>query len=57
MESFGFLAWSFGIVVLTLYGYLFRELSWRYLQIGLTLFSIYSIVEWWYVVHVGVKAA
>lgn len=47
MECFGFLAWSFGIVVLTLYGYLFRELSWRYLQIGIVVFSIYSLAEWW----------
>ena len=36
-------------MVLSLIGYLFRDIHWRYMQIGLVIFSAYSLVEWWYV--------
>ena len=44
-----FFTWSGGIMVLSLIGYLFRDINWRYMQIGLVIFSAYSLVEWWYV--------
>ncbi|KAL4227595.1 hypothetical protein ACF0H5_013038 [Mactra antiquata] len=46
-EAISFIAWSVGIMVLTLYGYVFRDINWRYLQIGLACFSFYSLFEWW----------
>lgn len=47
IEVLGFLAWSGGIMCLALYGYVFREIDWRYLQIGVAAFSIYALAEWW----------
>ncbi|XP_045215866.2 organic cation transporter protein-like [Mercenaria mercenaria] len=42
-----FLSWSVGIMVLSVFGYAFRGLDWRYLQIGLAAFSFYALFEWW----------
>ena len=49
VEAITFLAWSMGIMVIALFGYAFRDVDWRYLQIGLAAVSVYALVEWWYV--------
>lgn len=45
----GFIAWAIGLMMLALYGFIFRETDWRYLQLALAAFSLYALVEWWYV--------
>lgn len=49
MEAITFLTWSFAIMALTLYGYAFQAVHWRYLQLAIAAFSVYAIFEWWYV--------
>ncbi|XP_045215411.2 organic cation transporter protein-like isoform X1 [Mercenaria mercenaria] len=46
-EAASFIAWSVGIMILALFGYVFRGVDWRYLQIGLSAFSFYALFEWW----------
>ncbi|XP_069138043.1 organic anion transporter 3-like [Argopecten irradians] len=46
-ECLGLAFWTTGINLLSPMGYLFRNLSWRYLQMALALFSCYSLVEYW----------
>ncbi|XP_060581981.1 organic cation transporter protein-like [Ruditapes philippinarum] len=46
-EAATFIAWSVGIMILSLYGYIFRGIDWRFLQIGLAAFSFYALFEWW----------
>ncbi|XP_053406148.1 organic cation transporter protein-like isoform X1 [Mercenaria mercenaria] len=43
----GSLAWSFGVMLLAPYGYIFRDIDWRYLQLAFAAFSIYALAEWW----------
>ncbi|XP_060085889.1 organic cation transporter protein-like [Ylistrum balloti] len=40
------IVWTTGIIVLAPLGYFFRDMSWRYLQMALALFSCYSLVEY-----------
>ncbi|XP_060581984.1 organic cation transporter protein-like isoform X2 [Ruditapes philippinarum] len=35
-------------MVLSLFGYLFRDINWRYLQLALAVFSLHALVEWWF---------
>ncbi|XP_033751011.1 solute carrier family 22 member 5-like [Pecten maximus] len=46
-ECLGLVFWTTGVNLLSPIGYLFRNLSWRYLQMTLALFSCYSLVEYW----------
>ncbi|XP_060085901.1 organic cation transporter protein-like [Ylistrum balloti] len=46
-ECLGLVFWTTGINLLSPMGYFFRNLSWRYLQMALALFSCYSLVEYW----------
>ena len=47
VEVVGLLFWSTGICLMALVGYLLQDYSWRYLQIALTLFSSYSLIQYW----------
>lgn len=49
VEVCGLLFWTTGVVLLTPIAYLMRNLTWRELQIVLTLCSSYSLVQYWYV--------
>ncbi|XP_021368562.1 solute carrier family 22 member 8-like [Mizuhopecten yessoensis] len=46
-ECLGLVFWTTGVNLLSPLGYLFKNLSWRYLQMTLALFSCYSLVEYW----------
>uniref|UniRef100_K1R4W8 Organic cation transporter protein n=1 Tax=Magallana gigas TaxID=29159 RepID=K1R4W8_MAGGI len=46
-EVIGLVAWTTGIVMLTPLAYIMQTFSWRYLQLLLALFSVYSLVEYW----------
>lgn len=45
-EVIGLVAWTTGIVMLTPLAYIMQTFSWRYLQLLLALFSVYSLVEY-----------
>ncbi|XP_052792947.1 organic cation transporter protein-like [Mya arenaria] len=47
IEAATFLAWSFGIMALTLIGWLFQSVDWRYLQLALAACSLYAVFQWW----------
>ncbi|XP_052792025.1 organic cation transporter protein-like [Mya arenaria] len=47
IEAITFLAWSFGIMALTLIGWLFQSVDWRYLQLALATCSLYALFQWW----------
>jgi hypothetical protein len=47
VEVVGLLFWSTGICLIAFIGYLLQDYSWRYLQIALTLFSSYSLIQYW----------
>ena len=47
VEAATFLSWSGGVMTLALYGYLFRDIDWRYLQLGIAAFSFFALFEWW----------
>ncbi|WAQ99862.1 ORCT-like protein [Mya arenaria] len=40
IEAASFLAWSVGVMILALLGWLFQDLNWRYLQLTLAAFSL-----------------
>ncbi|XP_069136847.1 organic cation transporter protein-like [Argopecten irradians] len=46
-EIMGQTFWTTGIVLLSAFGYLFRDFSWRYLQMALALMACYSLIEYW----------
>ncbi|XP_061192875.1 organic cation transporter protein-like [Saccostrea echinata] len=46
-EVMGLVWWTTGIVLLTPMAYLLYGFSWRYLQLLLSLLSLYSLVEYW----------
>ncbi|KAK3096431.1 hypothetical protein FSP39_000039 [Pinctada imbricata] len=46
-EVIGLASWTTGIIIVTPFGYLMRGLSWRYLQLALSLISTYSLIEYW----------
>lgn len=43
----GFITWAMGLMILSLYGYIFREINWRHLQLAIAAFSLYALAEWW----------
>ncbi|XP_052796366.1 organic cation transporter protein-like [Mya arenaria] len=47
IEAASFLAWSVGVMILALLGWLFQDLNWRYLQLTLAAFSLYALIQWW----------
>ncbi|KAL4237193.1 hypothetical protein ACF0H5_005573 [Mactra antiquata] len=47
IEVIGLLFWTTGIAIITPIAYIFRNLSWRYLQICLACLSAWSLIEWW----------
>ncbi|XP_055998240.1 organic cation/carnitine transporter 2-like [Ostrea edulis] len=47
MESLGLFFWTTGLVIMAPIAYLLRHYSWRYLQIALTCFSLFSLVQYW----------
>lgn len=46
-HTFGAFAWTTGVVLLAPIGYLFRNTSWRYMQLTLALYSSYSLILYW----------
>ncbi|XP_053379646.1 organic cation transporter protein-like [Mercenaria mercenaria] len=46
IEVCGLLFWTTGIAIVTPIAYIFRNLSWRYLQICLACLSSWSLIEW-----------
>ncbi|XP_078313670.1 organic cation transporter protein-like isoform X2 [Crassostrea virginica] len=46
-EVIGVSLWTTGVVLLTPFAYLMRNFSWRYLQLLLSLLSVYSLIEYW----------
>ncbi|XP_053378644.1 organic cation transporter protein-like [Mercenaria mercenaria] len=47
IEVCSLLFWTTGIAIVTPVAYIFRNLSWRYLQICLACLSSWSLIEWW----------
>ena len=47
MEVMGLTFWTTGIALITPVGYLFRNISWRYMQVALACCSAWSLVHWW----------
>ncbi|XP_045216002.2 organic cation transporter protein-like isoform X1 [Mercenaria mercenaria] len=47
VEVFGLLFWTTGIAIITPVSYIFRNMSWRYLQICLACLSSWALIEWW----------
>lgn len=39
--------WTISLISLAAFGYGMRNISWRYLQLGLALMSCYSILGYW----------
>nr|XP_022332351.1 solute carrier family 22 member 6-A-like [Crassostrea virginica] len=46
-EAIGLFSWTTGLVVMAPMAYLMRGYSWRYLQVLLTSFSVFSLVQYW----------
>ena len=46
-EAIGLFCWTTGLVVMAPMAYLMRDYSWRYLQVLLTSFSVFSLVQYW----------
>ena len=49
MEVMGLIIWTTGIGLVTPLAYIFHMMSWRYLQLCLSLLSAWALIEWWYV--------
>lgn len=47
MEVMGLVFWTTGIALITPLGYIFKDVSWRYLQITLACLSAWSLTHWW----------
>jgi hypothetical protein len=45
-EGLAFLAWTTGIVLTSVIGYICKELPWRYFQMILGLLSWHVIIDW-----------
>ncbi|XP_053406151.1 organic cation transporter protein-like isoform X2 [Mercenaria mercenaria] len=43
----GFITWGMGLMILSLYGFVFQDINWRYLQLAIAAFSLYALAEWW----------
>ncbi|XP_065945028.1 solute carrier family 22 member 6-A isoform X2 [Magallana gigas] len=46
-EAIGLFCWTTSLVIMAPIGYLMRDYSWRYLQIVLTGFSLFSLIQYW----------
>ena len=46
-EAIGLFSWTTGLVVMAPLAYMMRGYSWRYLQVLLTSFSVFSLVQYW----------
>ncbi|XP_048735641.2 solute carrier family 22 member 16-like [Ostrea edulis] len=46
-EALASVFWTTGLVIMSAIAYLMRNYSWRYLQISLTCFSIFSLFQFW----------
>ncbi|XP_052696616.1 organic cation transporter protein-like [Crassostrea angulata] len=46
-EAIGLFCWTTSLVMMAPIGYLMRDYSWRYLQIVLTGFSLFSLIQYW----------
>ncbi|XP_062595358.1 organic cation transporter protein-like [Saccostrea cucullata] len=46
-EALGLFFWTTGLVIMAPIAYLLRDYSWRYLQIALTCFSLFSLIQYW----------
>ncbi|KAK3097972.1 hypothetical protein FSP39_014956 [Pinctada imbricata] len=47
VEILGQLTWTTGVALVTAFGYFLRDYSWRYTHIAISLFSCYSIIQYW----------
>ncbi|KAL5005513.1 hypothetical protein ScPMuIL_018969 [Solemya velum] len=47
MEPMGGFGWTVGGMILPLISYIMRNVSWRYIQIVISLWSAYSLVQYW----------
>ena len=45
-EGVALTAWTTGLVLTSLIGYLCRNLSWRYMQLVLALISCHTLFDW-----------
>ncbi|XP_061193358.1 organic cation transporter protein-like isoform X2 [Saccostrea echinata] len=46
-ETLGMFVWTTGLIIMAPIAYLMKDYSWRYLQIALTCFSLFSLVQYW----------
>lgn len=46
-EAIGLFFWTTSLVIMAPIGYLMRDYSWRYLQIVMTGFSLFSLIQYW----------
>lgn len=47
VEISSLLFWSTGVCAIALFGYLMQSYSWRYLQLAFTLYSSFSLIQYW----------
>ncbi|KAL5004945.1 hypothetical protein ScPMuIL_018401 [Solemya velum] len=47
MEPIGGFGWTAGAMILPLISYILKDVSWRYIQIVMSLWSAYSLVQYW----------
>lgn len=46
-EAISLICWATGLVIMSGIAYLMRDYSWRYLQIVMTCFSLFSLLQYW----------
>lgn len=47
VEISALMFWSTGVCSIALFGYLMQNYSWRYLQLAFTLYSSFSLIQYW----------